>query len=68
MRDDLDNRSDEFEGQGHRSKVKVATLKNVIIGLFDGVTCVQFADPFCHDFCHHETSRHDMKTSRDVTV
>ncbi len=26
-RDDLYNRSDEFEGQGHRSKVKVGTLK-----------------------------------------
>ena len=31
---DLDNISEEFEGQGHRSKVKVANLKNVIFGLF----------------------------------
>ena len=27
---DLDNISDEFEGHGHRSKAKVARLKNVI--------------------------------------
>ena len=27
---DLDNISDEFEAQGHRSKVKVAGLTNVI--------------------------------------
>ncbi len=27
---DHDDISDEFEGQGHRSKVKVAMLKNVI--------------------------------------
>ncbi len=34
---DLDNRpiSDEFEGQGHRSKIKVARLKNVIF-VFSG--------------------------------
>ena len=27
---DLDNTLDEFKGQGHRSKVKVIQLKNVI--------------------------------------
>ena len=29
-----DNISDKFEGQGHRSKVNVAILKNVIFRLF----------------------------------
>ena len=33
---DLDNISDEFEGQGHRSKVKVAMLKNVFFKLLMG--------------------------------
>ncbi len=49
QRIDLDNISDEFEGQGHRSKVKVAMLKNVIFRLFDGVNCVDRAGPFSHD-------------------
>ena len=30
---------DEFEGPGHRSKVKVATLKNVIFRSFNGANC-----------------------------
>ena len=30
---DLDDISDEFDGQGHRSKVKVIQLKNVILEL-----------------------------------
>ncbi len=34
---DLDNISDGFEGQGHRSKVKVTRLKNVIF------SCIIFA-------------------------
>ncbi len=34
VRIDLDNISDEFEGQGHRSKVKVAMLKNMILFSF----------------------------------
>ena len=40
MGSDLDAISAKFEGQGHRSKVEVAMLKNVIFGLFDGVACV----------------------------
>ncbi len=43
---DLDNVSDEFEGQGHRSKFKVATLKNVIFRCFYDV---MYVDPVCHD-------------------
>ena len=35
---DLDNISDEFEGQGHRSKVKVIQLKNVILRVFAWVS------------------------------
>ncbi len=32
---DLDNISDGFEGQGHRSKVKVIRLKTVIFSCVD---------------------------------
>ena len=42
---DLDNISDEFDRQGHRSKVKVARLKNVIFGFSVGLTC---AGSLCH--------------------
>ncbi len=41
LRIDLDNISDEFKGQGHRSKVKVAMLKNVIFKAFDGLNYVE---------------------------
>ncbi len=34
----IDDILDEFEGQGHRSKVKVVRLKNAIFGLL-GVPC-----------------------------
>ncbi len=34
---DLDYISDEFEGQGHRSKVKVVILKNTIFKISDGL-------------------------------
>ncbi len=36
----LDNIWDEFEGQGHRSKVKVARLKNLILKFSGGLTCL----------------------------
>ncbi len=42
---DLDIILNEFEGQGHRSKVKVARMKNVIFGFSDGLAC---ADSLCH--------------------
>ncbi len=42
MRMDLDNISDELEGQGHRSKVKVATSKNMILGVSDKVNQCSF--------------------------
>ncbi len=32
---DFDDISDEIDGQGHRSKVKVVRLKNVIFGVSD---------------------------------
>ncbi len=35
---DLDNISDECEGQGHRSKVKVTRLKSVISKVSDGLS------------------------------
>ena len=44
MENDLDKILAKYEGQGHTSKVKVATLKNVIFGLLNGVTCVYCAD------------------------
>ncbi len=57
---DLDNISDEFEGQGHRSKV--TRLKNVISEGSDGwITQSQFV--LTPDVMWH----HSM-TSRDVTV
>ena len=34
---DFDDISDEFEAQGHRSKVKIARLKNVISKVSDGL-------------------------------
>ena len=33
---DLDELSDEFDGQGHRSKVKVIKLKNIIFEFWPG--------------------------------
>ncbi len=40
MKINLGDILDEFEGQGHRSKVKVTRLKNVIFLALDGVACV----------------------------
>ncbi len=37
---DLDNILDKFEGQGHRSKVKVIQIKNVIFRVLAWVLCV----------------------------
>ena len=37
---DLNNISDEFEGQGHRSKVKVIWLKNVIFRVLAWILCM----------------------------
>ena len=53
--------SDEFEGQGHRSKVKLARLKNVISEVSGGLI-------FVHSVIirRHLTSHHDF-TSSDVT-
>ncbi len=64
---DRDNISDEFEGQGHRSKVKVARLKNVIFGCSYGVTCVYCTEPFCYDIRCHVTSRRDVMWRHGVT-
>ncbi len=65
---DLDKVSDKFEGQGHRSKVKVAIKKNVIFRRFYGVTCVDWTEPVCYDIrCHAVTSRDVMTSHRDVT-
>ena len=36
---DPDDISDEFDGQGHRSKVKVIQLKTVIFGFFAWLLC-----------------------------
>ena len=51
----FNNISDKFEGQGHRSKVRVAILKNVIFRCFYGVTCVDWTEPFCYDIICHVT-------------
>ena len=40
---------DKFEGQSHRSKIKVTILKNVIFELFDGVAWVDCTNTFCDD-------------------
>ena len=42
---DFDDISDEYNGQGHRSKVRVAMLKNMIFGVSDRLIC---ADSLCH--------------------
>ena len=69
----LDNISDEFAGQGHRSEVKVAVLKNVDFRSYWPMqTCCN--DKRCHVMSHRDvtTSRdvthRDVTTSRDVTV
>ncbi len=47
---DLDKISAKFEGQGHRSKVKVTRSENVILTVSDGLTC---AYSLCHViWCH----------------
>ena len=68
---DLDNISDEFEDQGHRSKVKVARLKNVIFEVSDGwITQNQFVmtpDVMWHHVTtswRHMTSWYDVMMSR----
>ena len=58
---DIDNISDEFEGQGHRSKVKVARMKNVISKVPNGLVFVHYVM-----IRHHLTSRNDITTSCDV--
>ncbi len=40
MQVDLDNISDDYEGQGHGTKVKVVILENVIFKVSNGLTCV----------------------------
>ena len=53
MRDVLDNRSDEFEGRGQGLHIE-----NVDFGLFDCVTYVDCADPFCHARGHYPAYVH----------
>ncbi len=45
---DFNNISNRFEGQGHRSKVKVTRLKNVIFRLSDWLTCASSLCILCH--------------------
>ena len=46
----FDNIPDKFEGQGHRSKVRVAILKKSDFPTFSyGLTYVDCTEPFCHD-------------------
>ena len=61
MGTDLDDISDEFDGQGHRSKVKVAMLKNAIFGASDGLAYV-----YMYSLSHHLVSCCDIVTSHDV--
>ncbi len=57
----FDNNLDEFEGQGHRWKVRVTILKNKIFGRFYGVPCVDCTEPFCYDIRRHDVLwRHGM--------
>ncbi len=48
-------------------KIKVATLKKVNFELFDGVTCVDCADPFCHVIWGHVMSQRDVMWRHSVT-
>ena len=34
--------------------------------IFNGVTCVDCVDPFCHDILGHVMSRRDVMTSLDI--
>ncbi len=51
---DFDNISDEFEGQGHRSKVKITSLKKVISEVSDGLVFVLSAMTRLHVASHHD--------------
>ena len=64
----LDNISDEFEGQGPRSKVKVAMLENVNFRHFWWEGPCRLPDIRCHVMSHRDVmTSHDVITSRDVT-
>ncbi len=56
----LDNISNKFEGQGHRSKVKVARLENLIFEVSGELVSVHSVMT-----CRHVTSRCDVLTSSD---
>ncbi len=64
----FDNILDEFRGQGQRSKVKVAILKNLDFRTFCSETRLDCRELLCHDIWRHVTSQRDVVTSRDVLV
>ncbi len=64
---DTDNISDEFKGQGHSSKVKVARLKNVILEFLMGRHVqIHFVMTYNDMKCHGVTSRCHMTSRRDI--
>ncbi len=70
---DLDNVSDEFEGQGHRSKFKVATLKKRYFQTFLWCYVCRSSLSWHLTPCdvtarRHVTSRYNVMTSHDVMV
>ena len=50
---------------GHRSKVKVVNLKNMIFKVSDGLTC---ADSLFHVNCRHLTLQCDVMMLHDVMI
>ncbi len=60
----FDNISGRFEGQGHRSKVKVAKKRDFLTFSY-GMTNIDCTEPFCHDAWHHGMTSRDVVTSYD---
>ena len=69
---DLDNISEKFEGQGHRSKVKVIHLKKVIFRVLAWVLYVindiMISCAVCTEFCActHKCRAHECAKSQNM--
>ena len=61
----LDNISDEFIGQGHRSKFKVIRLGNVNVLTYSDLSDPKVSWPMV--WCHNDMRRHSMTSWHDMT-
>ena len=65
---DLNKISTKFDGQGHRSKVKVTRLKNVIFWVSKGECCVYAILSWHLTSCDVTPRRHDVPWRHGVTL